>query len=132
MTVQVLIAGSVSLVLFILLDAAWITVVALPMFRTALGDALLFRPVPAVLFYVVHIVGILGLVVAPTLSQRDWTGALWRGALLGICAYGTYDLTNLATLKVWSVRMAALDIAWGVTATALVSTIAVLVAGNRS
>lgn len=126
-----LIAGCIALVLFVLLDAAWIGVVALPMFRTALGEALLFRPVPSALFYLVYIAGILGLVVAPTLAHRCWTGALWRGALFGLCAYGTYDLTNLGTLRFWSVRLAALDMGWGVVATAIVSTLAVLAAGYR-
>ncbi len=65
------------------------------------------------LFYVAGIVFFAG-VCRPKLE-----GALARGALLGLLAYGTYDMTNLATLKGWPWRMAAVDMAWGAALTAL-------------
>jgi uncharacterized membrane protein len=67
----------------------------------------------AIAFYVVYIFGILYFAVRPALAAGDWKVALLSGALFGFFAYATYDLTNLATLKVWSVPVSLIDIAWG-------------------
>ena len=64
----------------------------------------------ALAFYLIYISGLLALVVIPATS---WRQALTRGAMLGAMAYATYDLTNQATLKVWSTRITLLDISWG-------------------
>ena len=46
--------------------------------------------------------------------QTDITPeAVLRAALIGLLVYGTYDLTNMATLRHWSLRLALVDIAWG-------------------
>ena len=34
------------------------------------------------------------------------------GALLGVVTYGMYDLTNLSTLRGWSLKLTFIDIAW--------------------
>ena len=39
--------------------------------------------------------------------------AVAMGALLGLVAYATYDLSNLATLQGWSLAVTVVDIAWG-------------------
>lgn len=51
--------------------------------------------------------------VAPALAERSWRRAAINGALLGLLAYGTYDMTNLATLKDWPLAMGIVDIGWG-------------------
>ncbi|WP_421989758.1 DUF2177 family protein [Roseococcus sp.] len=101
-----------TLVIFLLLDAIWISQIALPQFRAHLGDALVFRPAPALLFYAIYMVGVTVFVLLPALTE-GWSTALWRGALLGLVAYATYDLTNQATLRDWSWSLALSDIAWG-------------------
>ncbi len=73
----------------------------------------------AVLFYVLYIAGILLFAVSPALRGGSWTMALAMGAALGVFAYMTYDLTNMATLKVWPAWLAAIDIGWGTAVTAL-------------
>lgn len=39
--------------------------------------------------------------------------SLGWGALFGLVMYGVYDLTNMATLERWPVRMVWIDICWG-------------------
>ncbi|RYZ75642.1 MAG: DUF2177 family protein, partial [Proteobacteria bacterium] len=51
--------------------------------------------------------------VRPALESGDWKTAALNGALFGFFAYATYDLTNLATLKVWSLKISLIDMAWG-------------------
>ena len=57
--------------------------------------------------------------VGPALKSEQWTSALLWGALFGLFAYGTYDLTNLATLRNWTLKVALLDMAWGTFVTAM-------------
>jgi uncharacterized membrane protein len=46
---------------------------------------------------------------------------LWRGALFGLLAYATYDLTNLATIQGWPWEIAVVDMVWGTVITGTVS-----------
>jgi uncharacterized membrane protein len=55
----------------------------------------------------------------PNVSSTTWTSTLIAGALFGLFCYATYDLTNLATLKDWPIRIALADIAWGTLITAI-------------
>jgi uncharacterized membrane protein len=103
------------------IDAVWLTVMAQPFYRAHIGHLLApdFAVAPAVAFYLLYVSGIVAL------AQRgaaDWREAGLRGAMLGLVAYGTYDLTNLATLRNWSVGVTLLDMAWGVVISALAST----------
>lgn len=108
-------------VVFLGLDALWLTQIALGMYRRELGGLLLAQPNLAIsgLFYLVFVAGLVLLAVLPALAGGGWIGALWMGAVLGLVAYGTYDLTNLATLKNWSQTVALADLAWGTGLSAL-------------
>ena len=114
-------AGAVAMVL---LDLAWLRFAAKAIFKPAVGPLLAEHPnaTAAAAFYVLYILGIMVFATAPALRGGGWTGALVMGASFGFFAYMTYDLTNMATLKVWPVDLAALDIAWGTTATAIAAT----------
>jgi len=116
-----LIAAPVTAVVFLALDAIWLTTMADRLYRPALAHLMLdrFEPVPAVMFYVVYLVGVLAFAVVPGLESRRWTTALGFGALLGLVAYATYDLTNQATLRDWPWRVTAADLCWGTFATAV-------------
>lgn len=116
-----LIAGPVTAVVFLALDAIWLTTMADRLYRPALGRLMLdrFEPVPAIMFYVVYLVGVLAFAVVPGLESRRWTTALGLGALLGLVAYATYDLTNQATLRDWLWRVTAADLCWGTFVTAV-------------
>ena len=110
---------------FLGLDAIWLSRIALGMYRRELGSLLLEKPkLPiAGAFYLIYVAGIVILAVVPALADGGWIRALLMGAVLGLVAYGTYDITNLSTLKGWSTRLALIDIAWGVGLTAVSATI---------
>jgi uncharacterized membrane protein len=108
--------GYAAAALFMLgLDAIWLTFTANALYRPLIGDLMLdgFRPAPAIVFYVLYIGGIVVFAVRPGLAAGRWTTALLSGALFGLFAYGTYDLTNQATLKIWSTTITLADMAWG-------------------
>ncbi len=110
-----LLAYATTAVVFLALDAVWLTTMAERLYRPALGRLMLDRPdaLPAVAFYLVYIVGVLVFAVLPGLESRRWTTALGLGALLGFVAYATYDLTNQATLRDWPWRVTLADLCWG-------------------
>jgi len=98
-----------------ILDYLWLTNTVEPIYHKALGAIMADNPnmVAAVIFYLVYIVGILIFAVRPALASGDWKTAALFGALFGFFAYSTYDLTNMATLKVWSLKVTVIDIVWG-------------------
>lgn len=104
----------------VLLDLVWLKLAMGPLYQKTLGPILAESPalVPAVIFYLLYVAGVVFFAVLPGLEAADWRRAMLYGAVLGIVAYGTYDLTNMATLKLWSVRLTILDMAWGAFLTA--------------
>jgi uncharacterized membrane protein len=114
-----------TLLLMLLIDGTWIALVALPMFRATLGQEMLaVRFVPAALFYLIYVTGILVFVMPA--GQGSWQMIAVYGALFGLFTYATYDLTNYGTLKSWTAALAAADIIWGMVMTAAVSTLGML------
>ena len=113
-------------VAFGVLDALWLRWAAPNLYRPLIGELLAdsFRMVPALVFYALYIAGMVWFAIRPGIAQGVPYGVL-NGALFGAICYATYDLTNQATLKVWSTQMTLIDIAWGAAATALASGIAV-------
>lgn len=101
-----------------MLDFVWLGLVAKKFYRDEIGQLLLTKPnMPAALsFYVIYVVGLVIFAVNPAQSVL---GAAGRGALLGLVAYATYDLTNLATMKGFSAKVAAVDMLWGALLTAV-------------
>lgn len=104
-----------TLVPFLALDLLWLGVVARRFYAAQLGGLMRDRPDYAVAggFYLLYVGGIVFFAVAPALAEGWWGRAAINGAVLGLLAYGTYDLTNLATLRNWPLAMSAVDIAWG-------------------
>ena len=116
-----LIGYAVTAVVFLALDAAWLTTMADRLYRPALGRLILdrFEVLPAVAFYAVYLVGVVVFAVLPGLEKGRWTTSLGLGALLGLVAYATYDLTNQATLRGWPWRVTVADLCWGAFVTAV-------------
>lgn len=110
-----------TLVPFLLLDAAWLTVAGKLLYRPTLGDILLpsLNPAPAVVFYAIFPVGLLIFAVVPAVRTGSLSNALVYGAIFGAIAYATYDLTNYATLRNWTLQITVLDIFWGAFASAV-------------
>lgn len=115
---RALLAFGYSLAIFLVLDALWIGFVVAAHFREALGPLMLETPRwgAAAAFYLVYAGGIAGFAVLP---GRAWREVALRGAALGLVAYGTYDLTNLAILEAYNLRIVVLDLSWGMAGTAV-------------
>jgi uncharacterized membrane protein len=129
-----LIAYVVMLALFPLLDAAWIGWVARGVYQGEIGGLLSPRPnvAAAAAFYALYAAGVLLFAVAPEFhSAAAWRGIALAGAF-GLVAYGTYDLTNLATLRGFTLRFGLIDMAWGVAMTTAVAGLAGLAARRFS
>ena len=65
------------------------------------------------MFYLVYIFGLLYFVVNPAVAAGSGVYALYTGAIFGFIAYATYDLTNLATVKDWPLKLTIVDLVWG-------------------
>ncbi len=97
------------------LDVIWLSTAAGLLYRPQLGGLLAdaFRVGPAAAFYALYLFGVVYFAAAPALKAGGWRKAALNGALLGLVAYGTYDLTNQATLIHWPFIVTAVDLVWG-------------------
>ena len=122
--IKLLVAGGVMGVL----DFLWLGFVAKKVYYSQMGSLLLEKPnmIPALIFYAIYVVGIVVFVVNPALAQNSLGRAAGYGALFGLVAYATYDLTNLAVLKGYSPTIAVIDLAWGMVITAAAASAAYL------
>jgi uncharacterized membrane protein len=110
-----------TLVVLMVLDYLFLGVLAKGFFVSHVGDMLGdVKPVPAVLFYLIYVVGVLTFVSGG--HAANWQTTLLYGALFGLFCYATFDLTCLALLRHWSWAVAALDVSWGAVVTAVSST----------
>ncbi len=114
-----LILYAATALVFFPIDFVWLSTMGKSFYSKELGGLLLEQPnlVIAGLFYLAYVAGVVILVSAP--AEGDITKALLMGAVLGFVAYGTYDLTNLSTVKGFTPMVAAVDIAWGTALTAV-------------
>ena len=107
----------------LILDIFWLSTMAKRLYRPELGNLIAdkFRPIPAVIFYIIYVFGIVYFASSPAINESSGKMALINGALLGALSYSTYDLTNAATLQKWSAKVTIIDIIWGTTLTAISS-----------
>jgi uncharacterized membrane protein len=105
----------VSLVVFFAIDLLWLGVIAKNLYREQIGSLMAdeIRWGAAILFYAIYIAGLVFFAQMPALNEGSLTLALVYGALFGFFCYATYDLTNLATLKGWPVKIVVYDLLWG-------------------
>jgi uncharacterized membrane protein len=120
----------VALVAFAAIDITWLMTVGGQLYKETLGDILApeIRYGPAVLFYAFYPAGLVYFAVNPALKQGDLSSAFVNGALFGLFTYGTYELTNFATLRNWTTQITVIDIAYGAIASGIVAAIVYLVA----
>ena len=108
---------------FFAMDFVWLSTATDRIYKPYVGNLLLEKPnVPvAAAFYLMYVVGVLVLASLPGYEKGSLIVAVTRGALFGLLAYATYDLTNLATLKGWAWQVSVIDMIWGATLTGTVS-----------
>lgn len=106
---------------FLALDAIWLSQMTSRFYRLAIGDLLADKPrfLAAAAFYLLYVTCVLILAVLPALEKGGLAKAAMLGAVAGLLAYGTYDLTNHATLKIWPLRLTIVDMLWGTLLTSL-------------
>ena len=109
---------------FLGLDYLWLSTTAGAFYRPRLGALLLDSPRIgiAALFYIFYSAAVVILAVTPANAQENGLLAFGLGAVLGAAAYGTYDITNLSTLRGWSVEVTIVDILWGTLLSGLAAT----------
>ena len=112
-------AYAATAVVMILIDLVWLGVIAKPLYQQGIGHLMSDSPRlgAAALFYLFYPLGLVVFGVLPnavnSLVSSGWLGSLLSGALFGLFAYATYDLTNLSTLKDWPLSLSLIDMAWG-------------------
>jgi uncharacterized membrane protein len=113
----------IVLVVFLAIDSVWLTTAASTIYRPEIGQLLRDKPnfVVAFIFYAFYAAGLLILVVWPSLETQGIGRAMLYGAVLGFVAYATYDMTNLATMKGFTTKIAIIDMVWGTVLSAVVS-----------
>lgn len=116
-----------TLIVLIPVDFLFLGVVAKGFFTSEVGDMLgEIRPVPAILFYLLYVAGIMIFVSGSVAAT--WPSTLRYGALFGLFCYATFDLTSLSLLKHWTWPVALVDVSWGSFVTAVSSTAGLLIA----
>jgi uncharacterized membrane protein len=117
--IKLLVAGGVMG----LLDFVWLGYAAKSLYFKEMGSILLekFNMVPALLFYVIYVIGVVVFVVNPALAKGSLGHAIGYGAAFGFVAYATYDLTSLAVVKGFSSKIVVIDMLWGALLTAVVA-----------
>ncbi|GFM79684.1 membrane protein [Pseudomonas cichorii] len=121
---KVLTAYFSTLLAFLILDGIWLGLLMGSTYRDWLGPLMLAAPLlgPAVVFYLLYAAGLVIFGVLPALKAQRLGHATLYSGLLGLIAYGTYDLTNWATLQGWPAQLALVDLAWGTVVSALAGT----------
>ncbi|MCF4099141.1 DUF2177 family protein [Maritalea mediterranea] len=114
------IAYLATLIVFLGIDFVWLAYVARNFYFDRISHLMADSPnfAAAGVFYLFYVVGIVYFAVIPALKTGSVMPAIVSGALLGLLAYGTYDMTNFATLKNWPIAVTIMDIVWGATLTA--------------
>lgn len=116
-------------VLFLLIDMVWLLWLGRSFYVSEIGD--LLRQPPnmgaAGAFYILYVTGLMVMVVWPAVQGGSVGQAVLYGAILGLIAYGTYDLTNLAVMKGFTTKIAVIDMIWGTVLTGAISGITAMI-----
>jgi uncharacterized membrane protein len=116
-----------ALVTMLVIDFVWLVVISKDFYADNIGHLTANSPnlVPALIFYLIYVTALTILVVLPSLDKQDrYLKVFGLGLLLGLLAYGTYDLTNQAVLKDWPIIVTVVDMLWGMLLTGTVTLVA--------
>ncbi len=121
---KLLLGYLLTAVVFFAIDLLWLGVIAKNLYNKLLGHLLAddVNWTAAFIFYFLFIAGILIFAILPAVEKESLSHAVLYGVLFGFFTYATYDLTNLATLKDWPVKVVIIDILWGMVLTGTVAT----------
>jgi uncharacterized membrane protein len=116
--------------IFLIIDIIWLSFAVKSFYRPNLGDLLLDKPVmwAAAMFYLIYVFGLAVVIIDPSLNSEDTFKFLFKAFMFGLVAYGTYNLTNMATIKGWSAKVVFVDMFWGGSLTAFASYFGIFIA----
>lgn len=106
----------IIMVSMIIIDGLWLGIMLNRFYAPNMGNLLTDKVsiLPAVIFYILYAFALNVFVVLPALKNNTgYLDLFLLGLLFGMVTYGTYDLTNQATLKNWPWVLTIVDIAWG-------------------
>ena len=117
-------------IIFLVIDIIWLSLSVKSFYRPNLGQLLLDKPIfwAAALFYILYVFGVAILVIQPTLNSDSLIQSFYTGFIFGLVAYGTYNLTNMATINGWSEYVVFVDMIWGGILTGFSSSLGILIA----
>ena len=102
----------IALLFFFIVDVFWIYFVATPMYKQEVGSLMELKVPPALIFYIVFLLGLIFFVINPNQSNT-LLNVFLIGAFFGLVTYGTYDLTVYASMNIFSLKLVIADILWG-------------------
>jgi uncharacterized membrane protein len=114
----------IALIFFFIIDVFWIYFVATPMYKQEVSSLMELKIPPALLFYVIFLLGLIFFVVNPNLDNT-LLNVFLIGAFFGLVTYGTYDLTVYASMNIFSLKLVVADILWGMFLSGAVATLTV-------
>ena len=114
----------IALVFFFIIDVFWIYFVATPMYKQEVSSLMELKIPPALLFYVIFLLGLIFFVINPN-QGNTLLNVFLIGAFFGLVTYGTYDLTVYASMNIFSLKLVVADILWGMFLSGAVATLTV-------
>ena len=116
---------AVALPTFLVIDLAWLGLLARSFYQNHLGHLMRAEVnwLAAMAFYLVFVAGIVVFVVWPAIERESLGHALLFGAFFGLVTYAAYDLTSLAVMEGFPLKIALVDLVWGAVLCASVSAI---------
>ena len=114
----------IALIFFFIIDVFWIYFVATPMYKQEVSSLMELKIPPALLFYVIFLLGLIFFVVNPN-QDNTLLNVFLIGAFFGLVTYGTYDLTVYASMNIFSLKLVVADLLWGMFLSGAVATLTV-------
>ena len=120
----------IAALIFLIIDIIWLSFAVKSFYRPNIGHLLLDKPVmwAAAMFYIVYVLGLGVVIIEPSINFKDTFNFLFKAFMFGLVAYGTYNLTNMATVKGWSPIVVFVDMLWGGLLTAFSSYYGIFIA----
>lgn len=129
MMLPVLKLYGIAFVVFLVVDLIWLGLVAKDLYNKEIGSLLKsdVNWAAAIIFYLLFILGLVIFVIEPSVTAGSLGKAMLLGAFFGLVTYATYDLTNLATMKDFTLKITLIDLTWGTSLGFLTSTLTYLI-----
>ena len=119
----VLTSTLIAAFIFLIIDIIWLSFSVKSFYGPRIGHLFADKPViwAAAMFYIIYVFGLGVVIIEPSINFNDTFKFLFKAFMFGLVAYGTYNLTNTATVKGWSPSVVFVDMIWGGSLTAFSS-----------